>query len=143
MENGAACAKPAGDLDDATLGRIEESRLRAIQLRGQRKAQQLGPSAVDGQLPPDEDEDVFSFGGIDGDAELLDDGPRGATESDLDSDDHASGKASSLPAPAPQQCVQRGVVDSSPALQAEVGDSSIASGPAGAAAVVAAAGASG
>ena len=128
--------------------------LRAIQLREQRKAQQLGPSAVDGQLPPDEDEDVFSFGGIDGDAELLDDGPRGATESDLDSDDHASGKASSLPAPAPQQCVQRGVVDnslpalggaggSSPALQAEVGDSSIASGPAGAAAVVAADGASG
>ena len=101
-ENGAVRAKLAVGLDDAVLGRIEENRLRAINLREQKRAQQLEPTAADGQvLPPPlphEDEYVFGFGGC--------------------IDDHQiGGQASSLP-------VSGGTDDSSSILHTGDGGSS-------------------
>ena len=61
-------------LDDATLGRIEEHRIRAIERREQRRAQHL-------DLPPSpppslvEDDDVFSFGGNIEDSDRAEEGP--------------------------------------------------------------------
>ena len=127
--------KSGADLDDATLGRIEEHRLRALEIREQRKARQSISTTIGGSIamvgPSDEDEDVFGFGcGVDDECDLQDDARPSAVDVQLPNSGtdpaRASGEASSLPPLDFQPEVRslRGVGDSVPTAQAGAGSSS-------------------